>query len=67
MTQATEISRAAATVDAATRAAELATDLVEDEREATLYTFDDDSVLVIREQEVSAFADIAAARAALGG
>lgn len=65
MSQADDILQAAADVDAATRAAELETDLVEHEGAATLFTFEDDSVLVVLDERLSVYADIAAARHAL--
>jgi predicted oxidoreductase (fatty acid repression mutant protein) len=65
MSQADDIVKAAADVDAATRAAELATDLVEHEGEATVFTFEDDSVLVVLDERLSVYADIDAARKAL--
>ena len=42
------------------------TDLVEEEGEASLFTFDDDSVMVVRDCQMSAYNDIASARQALG-
>lgn len=66
MSQASEIAATAADADAATRTAELLTDLVEDEADAMLYTFEDDSVLVIRDARWMDYEDIDAARKALG-
>lgn len=65
MSQADDIVQAAADVDAATRAAELATDLVEHEGEATVFTFEDDSVLVVLDDRLDVYADIGAALKAL--
>lgn len=65
MSQADDIVTAASDVDGATRAAELATDLVEHEGEATVFTFEDDSVLVVLDERLSVYADIGAARQAL--
>ena len=42
------------------------TDLVEHEGEATLFTFDDDSVLVVEGPQLAAFDDINRARGSLG-
>lgn len=67
MRQAAELLQSVAGVDAAVKAAELMTDLVEHENEATLFTFDDDSVLLVLGQQMTAHDDIGAARAALGG
>ncbi|MDP2004758.1 MAG: hypothetical protein Q8K45_03710 [Rubrivivax sp.] len=67
MSQATDLIRTTPDIDAATRAAELLTDLVEHEGEATLFTFDDDSVLVIDGVQLQAFDDIGAALGALQG
>jgi hypothetical protein len=67
MSQAAELLSTTPDADAATRAAELMTDLVEHEGEATLFTFDDDSVLVVEGPQLQAYADIGAARGALGG
>ena len=66
MKQAEELVQSKPVVDAAVRAAELLTDLVEEEGEATLFTFDDDSVMVVRDCQMSAYNDIASARQALG-
>ncbi len=66
MKQAEELVQSKPVVDAAVRAAELLTDLVEEEGEATLFTFDDDSVMVVRDGQMSAYNDIASARQALG-
>ena len=67
MSQAADLILATPDADAATRAAELMTDLVEHEGEATLFTFDDDSVLVVDGARLLAYADIGTARGALGG
>ena len=66
MSQAQDILRNAADADAAARVAEVQTDLVDDEPDAMLYTFDDDSVLVICGLKVTAFDDIDAARRSIG-
>ncbi len=66
MRQADELVQSKPVVDAAVRAAELLTDLVEEEGEATLFTFDDDSVMVVIGETMTAYADIASARQALG-
>jgi 3-oxoacyl-[acyl-carrier-protein] synthase III len=66
MRQADELVQSKPVVDAAVRAAELLTDLVEEEGEATLFTFDDDSVMVVLGDTMTAYADIASARKALG-
>ncbi|HRD97071.1 MAG: hypothetical protein JNK55_22190 [Rubrivivax sp.] len=66
MRQADELVQSKPVVDAAVRAAELLTDLVEEEGEATLFTFDDDSVMVVLGETMTAYADIASARKALG-
>lgn len=65
MSQAATLLQSTPEADAATRAAELLTDLVEHAGEATLFTFDDDSVLVVEAQRLTAFDDIAAARGSL--
>ncbi len=65
MTQAAEVMQSAADAEAAMKAAELLTDLVEHEGEATLFTFDDDSVLVLSGAHMSAFDGIQAALASL--
>ncbi len=65
MTQATHILQNGGDADAVTRAAEFLTDLVEDEGEAMLYTFDDDSVLVICGERMACFDDILAAKGSL--
>ncbi len=67
MSQAADLIHATPDADAATRAAELMTDLVEHEGEATIFTFDDDSVLVVDGPQLLAYADIGSARGALGG
>lgn len=67
MSQAADLIHATPDPDAATRAAELLTDLVEHEGEATLFTFDDNSVLVVDGHRMLAFADIGTARGALAG
>jgi hypothetical protein len=67
MSQAADLIRTQPDLDAATRAAELMTDLVEHEGEATLFTFDDDSVLLIDGPQLQAFDDITAALGALNG
>jgi hypothetical protein len=66
MSQAADLIHTTPDPDAATRVAELMTDLVEHEGEATLFTFDDDSVLVVDGPQMLAYADIGAARVALG-
>lgn len=66
MSQAADLIQTTPDPDAAMRAAELMTDLVEHEGEATLFTFDDDSVLVVTGPALAACADIAAARLMLG-
>jgi 3-oxoacyl-[acyl-carrier-protein] synthase III len=66
MRQADELVQSKPVVDAAVRAAELLTDLVEEEGEATLFTFDDDSVMVVLGETMTTYADIASARKALG-
>ena len=66
MKQAEELVQSKPVVDAAVRAAALLTDLVEEEGEATLFTFDDDSVMVVGDGQMSAYNDIASARQALG-
>ena len=60
MRQAAELLQSVAGVDAAVKAAELMTDLVEHENEATLFTFDDDSVLLVLGQQMTAHDDIGA-------
>jgi len=67
MSQAAELLSTTPDADAAMRAAEYLTDLVEHEGEATLFTFDDDSVLVVEGVQLVAYADIGTARGALGG
>jgi len=67
MSQAADLIHATPDPDAATRLAELMTDLVEHEGEATLFTFDDDSVLVVDGPRMLAYDGIATARGALGG
>jgi len=66
MRQAAELVQSTPAVEAAVKAAELLTDLVEEEGEATLFTFDDDSVMVVQGDQMNAYDDIAAARQALG-
>lgn len=66
MSQALALVQTQVAADAAVRAAELLTDLVEEEGEATLFTFDDDSVMVVLAGQMCAYDDIAAARRALG-
>jgi hypothetical protein len=66
MRQAAELVQSTPVVEAAVKAAELLTDLVEEEGEATLFTFDDDSVMVVLGDQMNAYDDIAAARQALG-
>lgn len=67
MSKATEITFVARDADDAMRRAEELTDNVEQDwsREATLYTFDDESVLVVSGPQCNAYADRAAADAAL--
>ncbi|MDO9074480.1 MAG: hypothetical protein Q7U73_14560 [Rubrivivax sp.] len=67
MSQAADLILATPDPDAATRLAELMTDLVEHEGEATLFTFEDNSVLVVEGAQLLAYADIGAARGARGG
>lgn len=67
MSQATDLLQDTTDLDATVKAAELMTDLVEHEGEATLYTFDDDSVLLVLGLQAAAHVDIAAARQAMGG
>ena len=67
MSQAADLLQTTPDADAATRAAEFLTDLVEHEGEATLFTFEDDSVLVVNGARMSAFDDIGAALAELKG
>lgn len=67
MSQAATLLQTTPEADAATRVAELLTDLVEHAGEATLFTFDDDSVLVVDGPQMAAYDDITAARSALGG
>ena len=66
MRQAAELVQSTPVVEAAVKAAELLTDLVEEEGEATLFTFEDDSVLVVLGDQMNAYDGIAAARKALG-
>ena len=68
MSNATEIMYSANNADAAIAAAEAFDNVVVDqdwEAEATLYTFDDDSVLVVSGPQVNAYSNITAARDAL--
>lgn len=65
MRQAAELVQSTPAVEAAVKAAELMTDLVEEEGEATLFTFDDDSVMVVLGDQMRAYDDISAARQAL--
>lgn len=65
MRQAAELVQSTPAVEAAVKAAELLTDLVEEEGEATLFTFDDDSVMVVLGDQMKAYDNIAAARQAL--
>ncbi|MBA4177983.1 MAG: hypothetical protein C0505_15715 [Leptothrix sp. (in: Bacteria)] len=67
MTQAADLLSRTSDPDAAQRAAEILTDLVEHVGERTLFTFDDDSVLVVDGHSLLAFDGFAAARSALGG
>ncbi len=67
MSQAAQLLSTTPDADAAMRAAEYLTDLVEHEGEATLFTFDDDSVLIIEGPQLTAFDDIGAALGALKG
>ncbi len=66
MKQAEALVQTKPAVDAAVRAAERMTDLVEHEGEATLFTFDDDSVMVVLGETATAYEDITTARKALG-
>lgn len=66
MRQAQALVQSQVAAEAAVKAAELLTDLVEEEGEATLFTFDDDSVMVVLAGQMRAYDDIAAARLALG-
>ena len=68
MSNATEIMYSSNNANAAIAAAEAFANVVVDqdwEAEATLYTFDDDSVLVVSGPQINAYADLAEARAAL--
>lgn len=67
MTQATDILNISANANDADERAQAVTDKLEQdwEHEATIYTFDDASVLVISGPQLNAYADIAAAREAL--
>jgi hypothetical protein len=67
MSQAADLLQSSTDLDATIKAAELLTDLVEDEDPATLYTFDDDSVLVVVGTQALAYDGISAARQALAG
>lgn len=69
MTQATEIMHVSRhATDADERAQEATQQIDQDwENEATLYTFDDDSVLVISGPQVNAYASIEAAHESLAG
>jgi len=66
MSQAADLVQSSTDLDAVIKAAELLTDLVEDEDGATLYTFDDDSVMLVVGAVATAHDDIAAARHVLG-
>jgi hypothetical protein len=66
MSQAEDILKTSANADAAARTAEILTDLVDDVLDAMLYSFDDNSVLLVRGTEVTAFDDIDAARKSIG-
>lgn len=67
MTQATEIMAVAHNATDACNRAEAITDNVDQDwtNEATIYTFDDESVLVVSGPQVNAYTDEAAARAAI--
>ena len=67
MSNATEIMYSAINAHAAIAAAEAFANVVDQdwEAEATLYTFDDDSVLVVSGPQVNAYSNITAARDAL--
>lgn len=67
MTIATDIMNNSRNANAADiRAQELTSNVDQDwEHEATIYSFDDESVLVISGAQLNAYADIDAARAAL--
>jgi hypothetical protein len=67
MTKATEILYSSRNANQADYCAQRITDKVDQDwaNEATLYTFDDDSVLVITGPQLNAFASMADARAAL--
>lgn len=66
MRQAAELVQSTPNAEAAVKAAELLTDLVEEEGEATLFTFDDDSVMVVCGDSLHAYDDITAALKSLG-
>ena len=67
MTTATDILTGANSASAADTAAQTLTDAIDQdwEHEATLYTFDDESVLVISGPQVNAYPDMGSATAAL--
>jgi hypothetical protein len=69
MTQATEIMYSASNADAACKMAEEMTNIVDQnwECEATLYTFTDESVLVVTGCQLNAFDNMAAALQDLNG
>ncbi len=67
MSQAADLLQSSTDLDATIKAAELLTDLVEDLDEATLYSFDDDSVLVVVGGQATAYEGITDARQALAG
>ena len=67
MTTATEILMISRNANDADQRAQALTDNIDQdwEHEATLYIFDDESVLVVSGPQLNAFADIDSARAAL--
>ncbi len=67
MSQAADLVQSSTSLDATIKAAELLTDLVEHVEDATLYSFDDDSVLVVVGLRASSYDGIGAARQALAG
>lgn len=67
MSQAADLVQSSTDLDATIKAAELLTDLVEHVDDATLYTLDDDSVLVVLGSQATAHDDIGAAHLALAG
>lgn len=67
MTTATEIMHVSANANEADKKAQELTELIDQdwEHEATLYTFDDESVLVISGPQLNAYASIDDAKSAL--